>query len=172
MDGPSLFNACVPVLLRYLASLARVVAAADAASTTPERTLLFARLAPDMLPFHAQVETAARFAYRTAYPLAGRPMPPFVASAVTFEALQENVEAARNGIESLRMQEFSAIGGRLVRERAGNTEVVLPAGQFLCEFALPNFLFHLSMAYAIARAHGAALGKGAYDGFHVYQNDA
>lgn len=172
MDGPALFDASVPVLLRYLASLSRVVSAAEESSRSSHRAMLVARLAPDMLPFHSQVETAAQFAFRTAFPLAGRPVPPFVAAELTFEALQQKVVAARQGIDTLRVHEFSSAAGRLIREQAGSAEVVLPAQQFLGEFALPNFFFHLSMAYAIARANGAALGKGAYDGFHTYASGA
>ncbi|MGV7210836.1 DUF1993 family protein [Oxalobacteraceae bacterium A2-2] len=35
-------------------------------------------------------------------------------------------------------------------------------------YILPNFHFHLSMAYAIARQQGVALGKPDYDGYHAY----
>lgn len=38
---------------------------------------------------------------------------------------------------------------------------------FLAEFALPNFFFHLSMAYALARMLGCSVGKAGYDGLHA-----
>ena len=40
-----------------------------------------------------------------------------------------------------------------------NTEMTLPAQTYLTNYALPNFYFHTSMAYAIARKNGVPLGK-------------
>ena len=39
---------------------------------------------------------------------------------------------------------------------------------FLQQYALPNFFFHVTTAYAILRHLGVELGKADYDGFHVY----
>ena len=91
MNQPRLFDACVPVLVRYLGSLDRVLVAVDALSPEQTSRALIARLAPDMLPFAKQVETAAYFALRTAYPMAGRTVPPFVESGSTAPSLRTRV---------------------------------------------------------------------------------
>ncbi len=44
----------------------------------------------------------------------------------------------------------------------------MPAPDFLFQYALPNFFFHLATAYAILRGHGVPLGKADYDGLHKY----
>lgn len=172
MNHPPLFEACVPVLVRYLGSLDRILVAVD--SLPPEhasRTLL-ARLAPDMLPFAKQIETAAYFALRTAYPLAGRPVPAFIPSEATVPRLRERVRAITAQVQVLSASEFAEAESRIVFEKAGEAVVELPAARFLAEYALPNFFFHLNMAYAIARSQGCALGKAEYDGFHVYRREA
>ncbi|MFT3957109.1 MAG: DUF1993 domain-containing protein [Piscinibacter sp.] len=168
MKPPWLYEASVPVLLRYLDSLDRVLDAVDALPPARAAQVLHARLAPDMLPFARQVETAAYFTLRTACPLAGRAVPPFVAAAPTLAGLRERVEAARTLLRSLAASEFADAGTRVLSEHAGEALVELPAARFLAEYALPNFFFHLGMAYAISRQQGCALGKAAYDGFHVY----
>ncbi len=33
---------------------------------------------------------------------------------------------------------------------------------------MPNFLFHLSMGFAVLRAGGLEIGKGDFDGLHEY----
>lgn len=162
------FEACVPVLVRYLGSLDRIVAAVGELPPETCRSVLQARLADDMLPFHRQVETAAYFALRTSYPLAGLAVPPYGAAEPAVAALRERIRATRQLVEALDPADFKHAAGRSLREKAGDAVVDLPAQAFLSEFALPNFFFHLNMAYAIARLHGCALGKAHYDGFHVY----
>lgn len=168
MNTPWLYAASVPVLLRYLDSLDRILDAVEALPPAQAAQVLQAALAPGMLPFARQVETAAYFALRTAFPLAGRALPPFVAAGPTLAGLRGRVAATRQLLDSLAADEFVAAEARMLRERAGEAALELPAARFLTEYALPNFFFHLGMAYAIARQHGAALGKAAYDGFHAY----
>lgn len=169
LNSPRLFEMCVPVLTRYLGSLARVLQAVDDLPPAQAQAVFGARLAPDMLPFSRQVETAAFFALRTAYPLAGRPVPAFEGVTSTLSDLRSRVASTLVQLQALSPAEFSGAEDRTLVEQAGSARVELPAEQFLVAYALPNFLFHLGMAYAIARQHGAALGKADYDGFHVYE---
>jgi len=55
-----------------------------------------------------------------------------------------------------------------VSEKAGFSEIVLTQPIFIHQYILPNFYFHISMVYAIARANGVMLSKGDYDGIHSY----
>ncbi|MGR6777365.1 DUF1993 family protein [Sphaerotilus sulfidivorans] len=166
------FDACVPVLLRYLESLERIVAAVEALPPARHVPALLTRLAPDMLSMHGQVQTAAYFALRTAYPLAGLAVPPYMPVEPDTTALRENIRHTRRLVEALSPAQFQHAQARHIREKAGDTTLELPAQTFLSEFALPNFFFHLSMAYAIARSVGCAIGKADYDGLHVYRNPA
>ena len=168
MTQPPLFEACVPVLVRYLASLDRILVAVELLDPERSSQVLVSRLAEDMLPFAQQVETAAYLALRTAYPLAGRPVPPFSKSDASLMGLRGKVASNLALIQALAPDEFMRSQSRIVREKAGDAMIELPAQRFLAEFALPNFFFHLNMAYAIARSHGCTLGKAQYDGFHSY----
>lgn len=168
MPLPPLYAACVPVLLRYLAGLRRTVAAVAALPADEAARVTAARLAPDMLAFDAQVDTAVHFARRIAFPLAGLPVPPFRSARHDLVAMLQLVDEAGDELRALPPSSFADAGHRRIAEQAGSAAVDLPAETFLHEFAIPNFLFHVGMAYAIARAQGVALGKGSYDGFHVY----
>ncbi len=171
MNHPKIFDACVPVLVRYLESLERIVVAVEAMPVEESNVVLQSQLAPDMLPFYKQVETAAYFALRTAYPLAGLPVPPFLESGPTLVALHARVKSTLGLLQDLSPSDFIDALDRTIHERGGAALIELPAERFLHEFALPNFFFHLNMAYALARLHGCALGKTQYDGFHVYKNE-
>jgi uncharacterized protein len=170
MNQARLFAPSVPVLVRYLGTLKRILHAVEAMPPERAATTLQSRLAPDMLPFLSQVETSAYFTLRTAYPLAGRALPPFEHSAPTCAGLHAKVAETLALLAELKPSEFIDAEARIIREKAGFACLELSAERFLFEYALPNFLFHLSMAYAIARSQGAVLGKAEYDGFHAYKS--
>ena len=58
-----------------------------------------------------------------------------------------------------------------VTHTAGFAELEQEAGEFLLSYALPNMIFHLTVAYGAARAAGVPLGKADFDGFHAYPPD-
>lgn len=157
------------MLLRYLDTLVRVLQAVERDCGDRLQAVLACRLASDMMPFAAQVETAAYLALRTALPLAGRGVPPFSRSDATVAGLMNTVQQAAEIIRRLEPEEFSGADDRVITEVAGEATLQLPAWTFLGEFALPNFMFHVSMAYAIARSQGCRLGKAQFDGYHVYR---
>ncbi|WP_051302916.1 DUF1993 family protein [Psychromonas aquimarina] len=57
---------------------------------------------------------------------------------------------------------------KLIKDKAGTSDVELCQSQYIYQYILPNFLFHISMVYAIAKTNGVALSKGDYDGIHSY----
>jgi uncharacterized protein len=171
----SLFNASAPVFQRYLGQLSALLTSAEQhakAQALSEASLLQARLAPDMLPLATQVEIAANFALRTCYPLAGLPLPAYPPSAHTFAGLQAYIAQVLQMLSALHMETFDAAAERHIESQAGNALVRLPAAQFVLHYALPNFFFHTSMAYAILRQQGVPVGKQDFDGFHSYRASA
>lgn len=160
------------MLLRYLETLSQVLDAVEACMAAPAHAVLAARLAEDMMPLAAQVETACHLALRTALPLAGQPVPAFGPSDHGVQGLQATVRRVAGQLARLHPDDFAEAEQRVITETAGEAPLALPAWTFLCEFALPNFLFHVSMAYAIARSQGCRLGKAQFDGFHVYGGEA
>ena len=166
-----LHEASVPVFLRYLDRLRGLVDAAEAhaqAHAMDAGELRSARLAPDMLPFETQVSIAAHFALRACLPLAGQAVPEYGDFPPSFDGLRSRIGRVVGLLQSLTPAQFAGAESRVIESRAGDAVVALPGPAFLFEYALPNFFFHLSMAYAILRSRGVLLGKRSYDGFHVY----
>lgn len=172
-DAPPLHAASVGVFLRYLDRLDHQLGVAEAhviaAGKAPE-AVLQARLAPDMLPLAAQVRTAAHFSLRTAWPMSGRAVPQAFVSPESFVGLREAVRDAMARLRALPVQDFADPVARhgVLESQAGSAWVRLPAPAFLHEYALPNFFFHLGMAYALMRHQGVPLGKADFDGWHSY----
>lgn len=162
-----LYQASVPVFVRYLGQLDGLLRLAND-GTLDEAVLLQTRLAPDMLPFEVQVQIVANFALRACFPLAGQPLPAYGEFAASFGGLHARVVRAMEMVSELPEQAFAGAGQRLLVDQAGEVQIRLPAAEFLLQYALPNFFFHLSMVYAILRMSGLPLSKGHFDGFHRY----
>lgn len=170
-----LHEASVPVFAHYLARLRAMLDRAEAqarATGRPAQALLDARLAPDMLPLADQVAIAANFALRACFPLAGRELPAYGEFAPGFDGLRARIDRALALIGALPAADFAAAGERVIVDRAGAAQVALPGPAFLLRYALPNFFFHLTTAYALMRQGGVPLGKADFDGLHDYPGAA
>src|SRR4051812_35082131 len=154
----NMWSASVPV---FVNSLTNMRAWLDkGAAEKGEAALLEARLAPDMRPLPAQYQMASDSAKNAIARLTGTEAPSMPDTEQSFAALRDRCDktiAYLNG--------FDANGLKGSEQR----EVVLkfPNGQgyrfggadYLTGFALPNFFFHATTAYAILRNAGVSLGK-------------
>jgi hypothetical protein len=59
---------------------------------------------------------------------------------------------------------FADADARVINIKASPRELTFPAPTYLHSFAIPNFYFHMTMAYAILRANGLEIGKGDFLG--------
>ena len=170
-----LYDASIPVFLRYLERLAGLVDAAESHVRSREMDaaeLLTARLALDMLPFETQVRIAANFALRACFPLAGRDIPPYGELEVSFAGLRECIARAVDLVSSLEPELCEGSESRTLDSKAGNAVVSLPVPEFLFQYALPNFFFYVTAAYSLLRSRGVAIGKTDFDGYHLYERSA
>jgi uncharacterized protein len=106
---------------------------------------------------------------RACYPLAGLAVPPYGDFPTTFDGLRQRIARVAGLLGALDPAQFDGADSRTLESLAGQARVVLPAAEFLLQYALPNFFFHLTSAYAILRQRGVALGKEDFDGFHAYR---
>ncbi|QDY69839.1 DUF1993 family protein [Qingshengfaniella alkalisoli] len=163
---PAIYTASVPVFLHYLARVDTLLDKIDAAPDGA--AFLSARLAPDMFPVGVQLRTAAGFSLRIAMALAGRDVPDFSDVTPDLDGLRGFVGRSRAALDALSPEAFVDATDRRYAHRAGFADLDQDAWAFLCQYGLPNMMFHLSMAYAGLRQAGLDLGKADFDGLHVY----
>jgi hypothetical protein len=171
----TMYEASVPVFTRYLEQLAGMLSRAEDFATkhrADPQSILQARLSPSMYPFAMQVEIAANFAVRACAPLAGLELPPFGEHRGSFAALKTHVAKTLEFLATLTPERLEGSEARRYSSQAGLESVCLEGPVFLLQYALPNFLFHVTTAYAILRHIGVGLGKADFDGFHVYAEAA
>lgn len=125
--------------------------------------LVQARLAPDQFSFAQQVQAGCdQVKYAAAY-LSGRPAPSHPDTEKTFAELRQRIRTCLAFVESVPAAEYAGGGERKVAPSwlRGSW---LTADDYMREMAIPNFYFHVTMAYAILRHNGVALGKMDYIG--------
>ncbi len=124
-----------------------------------EATLMEARLAPDMRPFPDQVRMASFSARSCIARLTGQEWPKTDDSETSLAELKATVALSIAFIEGVEATAFAGGETRRIELRFPGVELNFEGQGYLTSFALPNFYFHLSMAYAILRHLGAPLGK-------------
>jgi hypothetical protein len=163
----SMYQASVPMFIRMLTSLKGILekgAAHAQAKKIDEPVLLNARLYPDMFAFTRQVQIACDFARGTAARLAGKEPPAYEDKEQTFAELVTRVERSIAYLRTLTAGEIDGSEGReIVRPIRGEPKKFTGIN-YLLQFALPNFFFHVTTAYAILRHNGVELGKADFIG--------
>ena len=167
MSSISIFSASVPVFIRQIENLSRIISKAE--SWANERniaseTILNYRLAPDMLPFSQQVQIVSDTAKGTASRLAGKDIPRYEDNEKTFAELQQRLDKTRGFLGQLDPKDFEGAGERTVELKIGGETVTFDGMTYFLNFALPNFYFHYATAYDILRHAGLGIGKRDYLG--------
>jgi hypothetical protein len=158
----SMYQASVPVFAQYLDSLSATLAKASAhaaARKIDQSAFCQARLFPDMFPLSRQVQLAADFAKNASSRLAGIEPPRFSDDEKSFEELKGRIAKTLTHIGSLPRGAIDEGGERTISITVGGQPMNFVGRVYLLHFALPNFFFHATAAYAILRENGIELGK-------------
>lgn len=162
----SLYDQTVPAYRQGLANLdawlEEALASAEARGFSADN-LLVARLAPDQFDLTRQIQTACDTAKLTGARLADVDAPQHEDGPATFEELRARIADVRAFLETLDRDAVEAARGRRFEPPfMKGMDVALP--DYVREFGIPNFYFHLTTAYAILRHNGVKLGKRAFLG--------
>ncbi|KAH9894671.1 hypothetical protein F4778DRAFT_784099 [Xylariomycetidae sp. FL2044] len=163
MATPSLYKQSIPVFVKYLTNMSAIVKKgqvfADEKGKTDEEILNY-RLIPDQrgLPYQVQscCNTAVWFADRV-----GKFEHVEVADdETTFEQLQTRLTKTIDYLKSVDAGAIDAGVGQpvIMTTKVAGDFIFESPHQYLLEFAMPNFHFHLSTAYCILRTLGTPLG--------------
>ena len=159
---PSLYRTSVPVFARAFGNLSAILdkaaAHAEARKIDPS-VLINARLAPDMFPLSRQVQSASDAAKGCAARLAGIEIPRFEDTETTFPELQARVAKTVAFLQGVKPAQIDGGEDRTITLKLRTREVSFAAPDYLLNFALPNFFFHVTTAYGILRHNGVEIGK-------------
>ena len=162
----------VPTYLAMLKALSAWLAKAEA--QLPEghaESLLLARLAPDMFPLATQVRFACVQAQEGVFRLQGREFPSSLEVMLnegrnaaerpgTIADAQERIRETLALVESVDTTTLDVDPANPIAHALPNGMIFdLTAEQYVRDWALPQFTFHVVIAYTLLRAEGVGLGK-------------
>jgi len=163
----SIYGIATKTFVPMLRSLSHVLdkgAEHARANKSDPSALLNARLAPDMYTLAQQVQLACRQAIDATARLIGRDAVQLENDEKTLEELRVRIDKTINYVEKVRHDAFEGAEDRKITIPIpeNNIEFEMNGVQFLRDWALPHFYFHVVTAYDILRHNGVEIGKRDY----------
>jgi len=159
----SMYQASAPAFENMLGALSKLLDKAQAHATARKiepSALLLARLAPDMFTFTKQVQIACDFAKNTMSRLAGQEPPKFADEEKSFDELKTRIAKVRDFVKAFKPAQIDGSEDKDITFPVGpEAKMTLKGHDYLVSFALPNFYFHVTAAYALLRHNGVQIGK-------------
>ena len=121
-------------------------------------SVLQTSLAPDMFNLTRQVQSACDTAKFAASRLSGREAPRYEDDEKTKAELQARIQKTIDYLKGFSEEDFVGIEDRKVVLPFA-PDLFLTGPDYLHQFVVPNFYFHLTTAYSILRNQGAKIGK-------------
>ena len=154
----SLYDASIPVYLQMLRNLSAIMDKAEAQGGDLA-AYMEARLAPDMHPFSRQIQMVSDAAKGGAARLAGVAPPSMPDTETTWAELKERLAKTIDFVSSIKPEQVNGDENRTVELPLPGRTMTFTAKDFLFNFGLPNFFFHVTTAYDLLRQAGVPLGK-------------
>jgi len=158
----SLYEVSIPVFTLSLTNLATILdKAASHAETRKLDPKVFptARLIVDMLPLSSQIQIACDTAKGAAARLAGVEVPKHPDTETTLEELKARIAKTLDFIKSVKPEQLQGAETREIVLQFPQTTLKFNGLNYLTNFVLPNFFFHVTTAYALLRKNGVDIGK-------------
>jgi hypothetical protein len=138
---------------------------AKAADHPDGDALLERRLVDDMFPLARQIRFVCNLPGEAMAAIASAGFSSSDIDDTTLSAARERIAATRALLQGWRNTPFSADDAPIEFSLANGMTFDLDTASYVRDWALPQFYFHLTSAYAILRAAGVPLGKADYVGF-------
>jgi hypothetical protein len=167
MDNALIYDMTALQMGRMLGALAVWLEKAEklavAKKVDPIDAFMDQRLIVDQYPLVEQIQSACDAAKFACARLTGKDAPKHPDTEKTFAEAKARVESVKTYLTSFKVEDFNGAAERKVTQTWMEGKY-LRGADYLQALAVPNFYFHLNMAYAIMRANGVEIGKTDYIG--------
>ena len=154
----SLHAATVPAFIAMLTNIKHWLN--QAATEGNEAELIEAKLTDDMFALARQIQIASDSAKGAGARMSASEAPAMADDETTFAQLKARCDKTIAYLQSIDPAAYDAgVSREVVINFPNGAGVKFDGATFLTGYALPNFYFHATTAYAILRANGVKLGK-------------
>ena len=156
------YELSIPTFQRGFAVLSKLLDKAEAFAEEKKikpEILVNARLSPDMLSLAGQIQRLSDTAKGAASRLTSTDAPSFPDDETTLADLRARIANTVSYLATVPESAFAGAAERTVVLKSRGQDVSYTGKDYLLTFALPNFYFHLTTAYAILRHNGVPVGK-------------
>lgn len=174
----SVYQISVPLFEQLLTALLENLKKAEDYCSDNEvdpQKLLQGRLATDMMTLIEQVQRATHHAVQAGSKLTNTEMPNFGIKDNSFSDLDKRIRLTVDYLNTLNPNQLENCEEKEVDIETRLGILRFKGRCFLIEFALPQFLFHVTTAYDIIRNAGVNVGKrdflGNHSGYYVSRFD-
>jgi hypothetical protein len=158
----SIYAASVRPCRQMLVALGAVLekgALHAAARKIDPAVLLQSRLYPDMLPLVRQVQIATDGAKAGGARLAGVATPSYPDTESSFDEVRARIDQTIAFLDGLDAAQIDEAGSRIISFTVAKRPRRMTVTDYVTAWMLPNFYFHVTMAFAILRHNGVEVGK-------------
>ncbi|WP_029416809.1 DUF1993 domain-containing protein [Brevundimonas bacteroides] len=140
-----------------LGTLDHLVGRAQDAGLTDE--ILASKLAEDMFPLELQFRIAINQVLLALNQVGGQTAPLEKTTYASLAEVRERIAAVRARVDEANADDWAAVDGTVDLTLPNGVRFVMTAEEDIRDWILPNFYFHVSMAYALLRHTGVEIGK-------------
>lgn len=162
MTKLSMHAISAPVFTRMLNNISSILSKAEQQAKVKgydPSVLLNDRLAPDMFTLTRQIQIATDHAKGCMARLAGKTPEALEDTETTFAQLQARITKVLGIVESFTPEQLEGSENREITIKIPTGELKFSGLDYVTSWAMPNFYFHATTAYAILRHNGIELGK-------------
>ena len=159
----SIYDFSIENFIRGLTALSQILEKGKAhaeAKKVDFSVMLQTRLIPDQFPLGKQIQIATDIAKLFVPRISSIQGPSFPDTETTYEEFQERIQKTIDFLKTISPNDIAPEGKKV--SFPWNPGYSLDGEEYAAHYAIPNFYFHVTTAYAILRASGVALGKSDY----------
>ncbi|KAK6524681.1 hypothetical protein TWF281_011582 [Arthrobotrys megalospora] len=165
MASPVLFDFTVPLFRKGMRTLKHILQKGEAYAKEngiSTNDMVNWKLAEDMKPLSFQIQTASNTSKMTCVRVAKLELPVMDDNEATLEDLYKRIDTTIALLDDVEAKHKTAFEGQETAEvvmQTRGTERKFTGQSYVQTFAVPNFYFHVTTAYAILRNNGVPIGK-------------
>lgn len=145
------------IFANMLGTLDHLVCKAQDAGMTD--AVLAQKLTEDMFPLEMQFRVALNQVLLALNQVAGKTVPLEETAYQSLAEVRERIAAVRSQIDQADKNEWAEAGAAVDLTLPNGVRFLMSSEEDIQDWIMPNFYFHVTMAYALLRNAGLAIGK-------------